>query len=120
MGAGFVVFAAVYAGFALAGSGAVAWRLFATSGAYLAFTDGVSKAFVGDLVPREARGTAMGIFQGVAGGAALVASVTAGVLWDTVGHAAPFAVGAVLALAAAILLAVLSAAGALRRPLPAA
>ncbi len=120
LGAGYVVFAAVYAGFALAGSGAVAWPLFATYGAYIAFTDGVSKAFVGDLVPREARGTAMGIFQGVAGGAALVASVTAGVLWDTVGHAAPFAVGAVLALAAAILLAVLSAAGALRRPLPAA
>ncbi len=120
LGAGYVVFAAVYAGFALAGSGAVAWPLFATYGAYIAFTDGVSKAFVGDLVPREARGTAMGIFQGVAGGAALVASVGAGVLWDTVGHAAPFAVGAVLALAAAILLAVLSAAGALRRPLPAA
>lgn len=113
--AGYVVFGGVYAGFALAGSSAFVWPLFAVYGAYIACTDGVSKALVGDLVPREARGTAMGIFQGVAGGATLAASVTAGVLWDEVGHGAPFALGAALALVAALLLTALMASGALRR-----
>lgn len=39
--AGFLIFAAVYLGFALAGSGGAVWPLFAVYGSYMALTEGV-------------------------------------------------------------------------------
>lgn len=99
---GYLVFAAVYLGFAVAEDGAYAWPLFALYGAYIAATEGVLKAFVADLAPAELRTTALGLFQGVTGGAVLVASLAAGVLWDTIGPAAPFSLGAACALGAAL------------------
>jgi len=111
---GWAVFAGVYAGFALAGSSGAVWPLFVVYGAYIALTDGVSKALVADLAPRELRSSAMGLFQGLTGLAALCASVAAGVLWDNVSEAAPFAVGASCAIVAATALAVFTLTGALR------
>ncbi|MCC6382297.1 MAG: MFS transporter [Dehalococcoidia bacterium] len=102
---GWAVFALVYLGFALAGDGWAAWHLFAVYGAYIALTDGVSKALVADMVPDAVRSGAMGLYQGLLGLAALVASVTAGILWDTVSERAPFYVGAGCAAAAAVALA---------------
>ena len=98
---GWVVYAAVYAGFAVTGHAGV-WPLFAAYGLYTALTDGVSKALIADLAPRAHRGTAMGVFYLVNGAAAMLASLIAGVLWDRHGGAAPFwfgAGGAVVALA---------------------
>ncbi len=60
-----------------------------------------SKALVSDLSREVSRGTAMGIYHGTTGAAALLASVVAGVLWDRVSPGAPFAVGAGLSLLAA-------------------
>ncbi|WP_322795459.1 MFS transporter [Tepidiforma sp.] len=99
---GYLVFAVVYLGFALAEDGAFTWPLFALYGAYIAAAEGVLKAFVADLTPAELRTTALGLFQGVTGGAVLVASLTAGVLWDAIGPAAPFYFGAACALLAAL------------------
>jgi MFS family permease len=101
---GLVVFAAVYAGFALAGSAAPVWPLLALYGAYMAFTDGISRALVVDLVPAHVRGKALGVHQALTGACVLVAGIGAGILWDTVSPAAPFAVGAVGAALAAVLL----------------
>ncbi len=115
---GWSAFAAVYSGFAFAGSGAV-WPLFIVYGAYMAMTDGVSKALVVDLAPGPLRTSALGLFQGVAGLAALSSSVLAGLLWDQVGPQAPFVLGAVCAGAAAVGLAVLTLGGATRPPSPA-
>jgi MFS family permease len=112
---GYLIFAAAYAGFAMAGSSWTVWPLFAVYGAYIAFTDGVSKALVSDLAPKEVRSSAMGLFQGVGGLAALVASITAGVLWDQVSDSAPFALGAICALVAAIGLAAMTMAGTFRK-----
>ena len=103
-GVGLVVFAVVYAGFALAGSSAPVWPLLAVYGTYMAFTDGISRALVVDLVPENVRGKALGVHQAITGGCVLIAGVVAGVLWETVSPAAPFVVGAVGALAAAVLL----------------
>ncbi len=114
---GYLVFAAVYLGFARAGSGAVAWPLFAAYGFYIAATEGVTKAFVADLAPASLRSSALGLFQGATGLMALGASIAAGVLWDVVGPEAPFYLGATCAGTAAVLTAVLLASGALRRPL---
>jgi hypothetical protein len=60
-------------------------------------------------VPAEVRATAVGGYTFVLGLAALPASAAAGLLWDTVGHATPFAVSAALMLAAAALLALVPA-----------
>ena len=101
---GLLIFAAVYFGFAVAGRGAVVWPLFAVYGLYIALTDGVGKALITDLVPEVRRATALGAYGMLTGLAALVASVVAGVLWDTVGTPAPFVLGAIGALASAVLM----------------
>jgi MFS family permease len=95
---GLLLFAAVYAGFGLAESGAVVWPLMAVYGVYIAATDGVGKALVSDLSPPHDRATAQGMFKLVTGGASVVASLVAGVLWQTVAPGAVFALGAVAAL----------------------
>lgn len=101
---GLLVFALVYAGFAFAHRGLVVWPLFAVYGLYIALTDGVSKAFIADLAPKERRATILGTYGTLTGLAALIASVAAGLLWDRVNPAAPFALGAGTALIAAALM----------------
>lgn len=105
-GSGLVVFAVVYLGFAVAPGGWAVWPLFAVYGAFMALTEGVARALVVDLAPDPVRGKALGVSQAVGGGCALVAGVTAGILWDAISPAAPFVLGAVTAVVAAGLLAV--------------
>jgi MFS family permease len=105
LGAGFVIFAVVYASFALTDRAWTVWPLFAIYGSYIAMTEGVGKAYVSDLVPDEQRATAMGLYNALTGGAILFASVLGGALWDLVGPSATFAFGAGMALVAAALLA---------------
>jgi MFS family permease len=97
---GWLIYAAVYLGFALSHSVWLIWVLFACYGVYYGVTEGAAKAFVADLVPAERRGTAYGYYQGVVGLALLPASLLAGWLWDKVSPATPFYLGAGLALVA--------------------
>lgn len=99
---GFAGYAVVYLGFALARGAVSPWLLFAAYGVPYALTEGLTRAFVVDLVPAEFRATAVGGYTFVLGLAALPASTMAGVLWDRVSHAAPFAVSAGLMGAAAL------------------
>jgi MFS family permease len=101
---GFAGYALVYAGFSLAGHPAPIWLLFALYGLPYAATEGMTRAFVVDLVPADLRATALGGYTFAIGLAALPASLVAGVLWDTVSPAAPFALSAVLMAAAAVAL----------------
>jgi MFS family permease len=94
---GFVAFGLVYLGWAVATQGWNAWALFLIYGIYAAATEGVGKAYVTDLVPREARGSALGWFNGVAGFMALPANVIGGWLWSVAGPSATFAYGAWIA-----------------------
>jgi len=109
--AGFAIFALVYAGFALASDAWMIWPLFMVYGAYIAFTEGVGKAYVADLVPSERRGTALGLYNAVTGVMLLLSSVIGGALWDLVGAPATFTFGASTAALAAVLLLVLNPAG---------
>jgi MFS family permease len=102
---GLGVFAAVYAGFALATKSWHMWSLYAVYGLYVAATDGAGKALASDLVPRESRGRALGILGTVTGLASLAASVVAGQLWSRVGSWAAFAFGAAGALIGGIVIA---------------
>jgi MFS family permease len=108
--AGWTVFGLIYLGFALARAGWHAWALMTVYGLYYAMTEGVAKAYVADLVPPELRGTAYGAYNAAIGLAALPASAIAGVLWQGawgwpgLGPAAPFFLGAAMALVASLLL----------------
>ena len=108
LGAGFALYALVYAGFALATSSWAVWPLFLLYGAYVAATDGVLKAWVADHVQGPMAGTAYGIYAGLVGGALLAASVLGGVLWETVSPSATFWAGAAFAAASLPLVAVAS------------
>ena len=101
---GLLTFAAVYAGFAIASDATYLWPLFGIYGLYIAATDGVSKALITDLAPADRRASALGAYGMLTGLAALVASIVAGVLWDSVGTSAPFVVGSVGALTSACLM----------------
>lgn len=99
---GWLVYAAVYAGFAIANAPWHVWVLFAAYGIYYALVEGVSRAFVADLVPKERRGTAFGWYYGVLSIALLPASLIAGWMWEAVSPAATFYFGAALSFIAAM------------------
>jgi MFS family permease len=99
---GWLVYAAVYAGFAVANAPWQVWILFAAYGVYYGVVEGVSRAFVADMVPVEKRGTAYGWYNGVLSIALLPASLIAGWLWEAVSPASTFYFGAGLAFLAAI------------------
>jgi MFS family permease len=119
--AGWVLYALVYAGFAALREGWQAWLCMGVYGVYYGLTEGVARALVADLVPPERQGTAYGLYHAAVGLAALPASLIAGVLWqgafgwDGFGAPAPFVFGALLSLAAALLLAAIPASSPIRR-----
>jgi MFS family permease len=102
--AGWVVYAGVYFGFAAAKSSVAPWALLSIYGLYQALTEGVTKALISDVVPKEQRAGAIGLFYTATGLGQLAASILAGVLWNVRWFngvmMAPFAIGAVCALAA--------------------
>ena len=104
----FVLFAVVYAGFALVDTPWPIAGLFVLYGVYMGFTEGVQRAYLATLVPSERKATGFGLYHMVVGIAILPASLIAGFLWDHIGPAAPFWFGAASATLAAILFASLS------------
>jgi len=97
------IYALTYLGFAVASP---TWHivyvilLFALYGVYYGAAEGVTRAFVADMVPKKRRGTAYGLYHGAIGLSLLLASVIAGLLWDAVSPAATFYFGAAMAGAA--------------------
>ena len=104
LASGYLVFALVYLGFAIAPSAAAIWPLFMLYGLYSTLTRGVQKAFVADLVHPDRRGAEIGTFYLVVGLVALPASLVAGWLYTQVGIATPFYLSAAIAAIAALLL----------------
>ena len=104
---GWLIYALVYLGFALASASWQLWIFFALYGLYYGAAEGVTRALVADLVPLEKRGAAYGLFHGVVGITLLPASLIAGWLWQVVNPAAPFFFGAIMAFLAMIGLLVL-------------
>lgn len=107
---GLVIFGFVYVGFAWLPSTVWVWPLFVVYGCYMALTEGVGRALVAETAPSGRRGTFLGLYHTSIGLAAVLASIMAGLLWQTVDPAAPFAVGAGMAFAAAVLMLALVAA----------
>ena len=101
---GWVVYAVVYAGFAMSSSLAALVAWFLLYGFYFGFAEGTEKALVADLAPSDRRGFAFGVYNAVQGLGSLAASVVFGLVWTWYGAAAAFGLGASLALTASALL----------------
>jgi MFS family permease len=105
---GWLIYALIYLGFALAGTGWHVWVLYALYGVYYGLAYGTTKAMVADIVAPELWGTAYGTYNAVLGILDFPASLIAGLLWDGIGRwrgfgpSAPFFLGGALALIAAI------------------
>ncbi len=113
---GWLIYALIYFGLAVATTGWHVWVLYAVYGAYYGLAYGTTKAMVADIVPAELRGTAYGAYNAVLGILDLPASLIAGLLWSGMpswgwngfGPSAPFLFGGMLALMAAVLMALWS------------
>jgi MFS family permease len=101
---GWIVYAAVYAGFAWSETLPALLVWFLVYGFYFGFAEGTEKALVADLAPPSRRGFAFGVYTAVQGLGALAASVLFGLIWNAYGAAVAFGVGAALALVATVLL----------------
>jgi MFS family permease len=103
--AGWLLYAVVYAGFAVTSDLTTLLVWFFVYGVYFALVEGSEKALVADLAPARAEGTAFGWYNAVLGFGSLGASLLFGALWQIFGPAVAFFTGAGLALAAAMALA---------------
>ena len=107
---GWLVYAVIYFGFALAKEGWQVWLLYASYGLYYGMAFGTANAMIADLVPESLHGTAYGTYHAVIGILAFPSSLIAGILWQGLGSwsgfgpTALFFFGGSLALIAALLL----------------
>jgi MFS family permease len=106
---GFILFAGLYFGFAVAGTAASIWVLFSFYGLFMGLTEGIQKGFLATIIPSDFKATAFGVYATFVGLAALPASVIGGLLWDRVSPAATFYFGSATAAVAAILFMILIA-----------
>jgi MFS family permease len=102
LAAGYGLFALTALGFALVKSPAGLILLFALYGLVYALVDGSERAFVSDLSPSGLRGSALGLYSGALGLAAIASSFLAGAIWVLWGQQATFILGAVAAGMAAV------------------
>jgi MFS family permease len=103
--AGWLLYAASYAGLALSPSWGFTMGVIGIYGAYHALSEGAERSLLTSLSPPGAHGRAFGWYHSLSGVAALAAGVLFGELWTRAGSPAAFAVaGATAAVAAALLL----------------
>lgn len=102
---GWLLYAAVYAGFAFAGKEWQIWALFLVYGWFYGLTEAPQKALVALYAAPERRATAYGTYAFAIGVGALPASIIFGLLWQQIRPEAAFLFGGALALLAAFCLA---------------
>ncbi len=73
-------------------------------GVYKGTSEGAFKAFVIDLVPRDLRGTALGVYHTAVGLVMLPGGLVAGLLWDAAGAWGTFGYGIVMSVIALVLM----------------
>lgn len=73
-------------------------------GVHMGMTQGLLATMVADTAPAELRGTAFGMFNLISGVALLLASLGAGVLWETHGAASTFWAGAIICVLALVVM----------------
>jgi len=93
--AGLVLFAIVYGGIIFAASVPILLALFFLYGVYAASTEGISKAWISNIVSKNEVATAIGFYTGMQSIYTLLASSLAGWLWYAFSPATTFGVSAI-------------------------
>jgi MFS family permease len=101
---GWVLYAAIYLGFAVASAPWHVWALFLGYAMFYAFTEPAEKTLVANLVGPDRRGLAYGWFNAAVGIGTFPASLLFGGLYQAFGALAAFGTGAALALLAGLML----------------
>ena len=101
---GLLIFSGVYFGFGLSTGTEIIWVLFFLYGIYAAFSEGIVKAWVSEIVPDKKRASAIGLLTMLSSFAIMAGSLVTGILWDAFGPAIPFIVSGIISFIAAILL----------------
>lgn len=99
---GWILYFLVYLGFAKSTSSISVIFLFLAYGVYYGLTEGVAKAYIADIVPKNKKGSAFGWYNLVVGSTLFPASLIAGYLWQVFSPATSFYFGASLAIIAAL------------------
>lgn len=105
--AGYGLYAVVYSafGFITPGSNRFLFGLWLIYGIYYAMTEGVEKAFIANIAPKESKATALGFHQTIVGITLLPASIIAGILFSF--HpSAPFLFGGGMAIITVVIMGV--------------
>ena len=100
---GLLAFAIAYIGLSMTDSKLISILLLLVYGGFAACNDAVGKSWVAKIAPNDRQGSAQGLFQGVSGGAILVAGIWAGLSWGAVGNL-PLMISGVVALVVAVAL----------------
>jgi MFS family permease len=98
---GLAVFAVVYIGLGIATSSAAVWMLLPFYGCYAALTDGVSRAWIANLVTTEQRTWALGLHGAATGLGVLIAGLWSGLAWHGNGRI-PLTVSGIVAVTVAL------------------
>jgi MFS family permease len=101
---GLFVFAMVYAGFAVNQNLVIFFVLFFLYGVYAAATEGISKAWISNIVSKDETATAIGTFAGLQSICSLIASSLTGLLWFKFGAIVTFTTTAFVTLTVIIYL----------------
>ncbi|HUQ09855.1 MAG TPA: MFS transporter, partial [Steroidobacteraceae bacterium] len=101
---GWTWYALVYAAFGFVDTPATLIAVFLSYGLYFGLVEGNEKAWVADMVPSHARGTAFGVYNAALGIGTLAASLVFGAIWTRISPHAAFLTGASLAVVASGLL----------------
>ena len=91
---GLVIFALVYIGFAINTSLVIFIVLFLLYGLYAAATEGISKAWISNIVDKNETATAIGTYSGFQSICALLASSSCGLVWYNFGSLVAFLITA--------------------------
>jgi MFS family permease len=94
---GLAIFAAVYFSFGFIKSPLLIWVLFPIYGIYIAFTDGISKAYISEFISEKESGTYFGLYQMGTAICSFFASFVGGLIWSVVSPSATFYYGAIMA-----------------------
>ena len=94
---GLLIFSVVYFSFGFIKNPAFLWIIFPIYGIYIAFTDGVSKAYISEFIDKRESGSYFGLQQTLLAVGAFLASAIGGILWNKINPSATFYYGSFMA-----------------------
>lgn len=104
---GYLIYGAVYLGFAVLTQKPAIVMLFVFYGIYTACIGGAERAYIAESAPEGFKGTLLGLYGMLQGIGLLFSSIIAGLLWDNINSSAPFWFGGILSIISAVMIAIL-------------